>query len=98
MSFLKNTSDGIYHLTLYVKPNSYHQKIEQDGDFLVISLKAKARRNKANKELVSLLKSKLDISAAQVRFVAGLTSQDKVIELEFLDEINIDEIKNKLLK
>lgn len=98
MGFLKKTSERTYQLTVYVKPNSHHQKIEQDGDFLAISLKSKARRNKANKELLNLLKSKLDISAAQIGFVAGLRNEDKILEVEFFDEIDKEEIITKLLE
>lgn len=98
MSFLKKTSEGTYQLTVYVKPNSHHQKIEQDGDFLAISLKSKARRNKANKELLNLLKSKLDISAAQIGFVAGLRNEDTILEVEFFDDINKEDIIAKLLE
>jgi len=98
MSFLKKTSENTFQLTIYVKPNSHHQKIERDGDFLAISLKSKARRNKANKELLNLLKSKLDLSAAQIKFIAGLRSQDKILELDFFKDITKSQIEKLLLE
>ncbi|TFF97398.1 MAG: DUF167 domain-containing protein [Promethearchaeota archaeon] len=97
MSFIKKTTEKTFQLTIYVKPNSHHQKIEQDGDYLAISLKSKARRNKANKELINLLKSKLDISTSQIRFVAGLRNEDKILEVKFIQEVSKREMEQKLV-
>lgn len=97
MSFIEKKSNRSFILTIYVKPNSHGQKIEQDGKFLAISLKSKARRNKANKELLKLLKNKLNVSSSQVRFIAGLRDHDKLIEVQFSEEVNEDKIKKKLL-
>jgi len=98
MSFLEKKSDNTYILSLYVKPNSYRQKIEQDGEFLAVSLKSKAKKNKANKELIRLLKKKLNISSSQITFLAGMKTQDKKLELNFFKNVDKDQIKQKLLK
>jgi uncharacterized protein (TIGR00251 family) len=97
MSFLEKKSGKEYYLHLYVKPNSRKQKISEDGDFLAVSLKSKARRNKANKELIKLLRKKLDLSSDQVRFISGLRSEDKIIQLLFSEIYDPKDIKNKLI-
>ncbi len=96
MNFIEKKSDKNYILNLYVKPNSYHQKIEQDGDFLAVSLKSKAKKNKANKELIHLFKKKLSISSSQITFLAGLKNQEKIIEINFYKNIDKEEIQHKL--
>jgi uncharacterized protein YggU (UPF0235/DUF167 family) len=97
MSYLEKRSEREFYLHLYVKPNSRRQDISEDGDFLAVSLKSKARRNKANKELIGLLRKKLDLSADQIRFISGLTNEDKIIQLLFSEEIKPETIKNKIL-
>jgi uncharacterized protein (TIGR00251 family) len=97
MSYLEKRSEKEYYLHLYVKPNSRKQEISEDGDYLAINLKSKARRNKANKELINLLRKKLDLPSDQVRFISGLRSEDKVIQLLFSENNDPKAIKNKLI-
>ncbi|TFG04618.1 MAG: DUF167 domain-containing protein [Promethearchaeota archaeon] len=97
MSFIEKKSDKSYILTIYVKPNSRKQKIEQDGNFLAISLKSKAQRNKANKELIKLLQNKLNISSNQISFLSGAYNEDKIIQINFLKEINENKLIDMLL-
>jgi hypothetical protein len=97
MSFLEKKSENTYILSLYVKPNSYRQKIEQDGKFLAVSLKSKAKKNKANKELMRLLKKRLNISSSQITFLAGMRNQDKKLELNFIKNVDKERIKQRLL-
>jgi uncharacterized protein YggU (UPF0235/DUF167 family) len=97
MSFLEKRSEKEYYLHLYVKPNSREQEISEDGDYLAVSLKSKARRNKANKELINLLRTKLDLPSDQVRFISGLRSEDKIIQLLFSENFNSEAIKDKLI-
>lgn len=96
MSFLEKVSDYEYIINLYVKPNSRSVKLKEDGDFLKITLKSKAKRNKANKELLKLLKDKLSISTTQIEFISGATSQTKMLRIYFNREIEQNQI-TKLL-
>jgi len=96
LSFIEKKSDLSYVLTIYVKPNSHRQNIEPDGEFLAISLKSRARRNKANKELMKLLQKKLDINANQISFLSGVYNEDKIIQVDFLKEIDKEELIEKL--
>ncbi|MHA1273948.1 MAG: DUF167 domain-containing protein [Promethearchaeota archaeon] len=84
-------------LNIFVKPNSKKQKISYDGEFLLISLVSKAIQNKANKELIKLLKNKLNISANQIRIISGLKKSNKKIKIDFLKNINKKDVLKKLL-
>jgi uncharacterized protein YggU (UPF0235/DUF167 family) len=98
MSYIEKKTGKSYILTIYVKPNSHHQKIEQDGKFLAVSLKSKARRNKANKELLRLLQKKLGINANQIKFLSGLYNEDKIIQIDFMESIDENQIAKRLLE
>lgn len=98
MSFIEKKSDNSYLLTIYVKTNSHYQKIEKDGKFLAISLRSKARRNKANKELIKLLQKKLDINANQISFQSGVHNEDKIIKIDFFEEKDKVQLIEKLLE
>jgi uncharacterized protein YggU (UPF0235/DUF167 family) len=98
MNCIEKKSENSYILTIYVKPNSHHQKIEKDGKFLAISLKSKARRNKANKELLRLLQKKLEINVNQIKFLSGLQNEDKIIQIDFMEPMDENQIAQRLLE
>jgi len=60
-----------------VIPNSKKQKIEK-GDIWKIKLKSRAEDNKANIELINLLKKQFE----KVVITSGLRSKNKILELE----------------
>jgi uncharacterized protein (TIGR00251 family) len=95
--YLEKQSGNSFLLQIHVKPNSKKQDIIIDGDTLTIKVQAKALQNKANKELLNLLKTKLHISSNQLNIASGVKSKDKVIQISFLTEINEEEVKKKLL-
>ena len=65
-----------------VKPNSKQQKIEEDPDgILVIWLKSPPVEGKANKELISVLAKKYQVSKSQIKILSGTTSKHKVIQV-----------------
>jgi uncharacterized protein (TIGR00251 family) len=96
MDYIERQSDDSYFLHLNVRPNSKKANIVENGKFLMINLRSKPVKNKANKELINLLKKKLNISSKQVQIVAGLRSNDKIIKLYLTKEISIEEIVKKL--
>ena len=66
-----------------VKPNSKHQKIEQSEDSTwIIRLKSPPVDGKANKELIDLLAKKLKVPKKQINIKAGLSAQNKLIEIK----------------
>ena len=70
------------NITVHVIPNSRHQEIivEEDG-FLKIKLTSSPTRGKANQELIKLLSKKYKVSKSQVEIVKGLTSKQKLVQI-----------------
>ena len=83
----KNTHDT-YLLYVFVKPNSKTQTIVNDENKLIISLRSKPIQNKANRELINLLKKKLQLSTDQIELVSGSKGSDKIIRCNFLEDID----------
>jgi len=96
MNFLEKHSDTIYTIRLNVKTNSKNQNIVNNGDFLTIFLHSKPIQNKANKELLNLVKRKLKISLNQIQIISGLKTQNKIIKITFLEKIEEKELIRKL--
>ncbi|MHA1148424.1 MAG: DUF167 domain-containing protein [Promethearchaeota archaeon] len=97
MNYLQKISDDHYKIKVFVKPNSKIQSIACDQDFLTIHLKAKPIQNKANKELLNLLKKALKISSNQINIVSGHKSSDKILEIYFGNDIKELDIHKALL-
>lgn len=71
------------HKQIKVKPNSKQQIIEEalDGS-LTIHLKSPPVDGKANKELIKILAKRFDVSKSQIRIKSGLSSRNKLVEIE----------------
>ena len=98
MKFLEKMRDFSYLVHVNVKPNSKMQAIIEKDEFLTISVKSKAIKNKANKELINLIKKKLEISPNQIKIISGLKSSNKIIQINFLKDVEEQEIYDKLNK
>ena len=86
---LSKKSEKVFLLRVHVKPNSKMQRIIKDDEFLTISLKSKPIQNRANKELLKLLKLKLKReNLNKIQIISGLKSTNKTLELVFRDEID----------
>lgn len=96
MNFIENQSDKIYFLHLNVKPNSKKFNIVENGETLTIYILSKPVKNKANKELVNMIRKKLNIPSNQVQIISGLKSNNKIIKLDFTKKITEEEIIKKL--
>jgi len=67
-------------INVKVKPNSGKQEIENiDDNNYKISLKSKPEDNKANIELIKLLKKHF---GKNIKIIKGLRSRNKVIEIK----------------
>lgn len=97
MNFLQKNSDTNYIISLHVKTNSKSQKIVNNGDFLTFYLNSEPKQNKANRELVNLIKKKLNISSNQIRIISGLKSSDKLIRITFLKNTDALGVISKLI-
>jgi uncharacterized protein YggU (UPF0235/DUF167 family) len=97
MKFIEKSSDTTFIIKLNVKTNCKMQKVIVNDDFLTIFLKSKPIQNKANNELLSLLKSRLNMSSNQIQIISGSKSSNKIIRLDFSGNTKEQEIIDKLL-
>ena len=97
MKIIEQQTGNSFFLRVNVKPNSKKQDILIDGDFLIIKIRSKALQNKANKELLNLLKTKLKLPSNHIQLISGLKSTKKVFKLGFSTEIDEEAIIEKLL-
>jgi len=90
MDFIKIKSNNLYLLQIRVKTNSKKREIlrcsENDSN-LTILLRSKPVQNKANRELLNLIKKKLKVSSDQVQIIAGLKKADKILQVSFSENI-----------
>lgn len=69
-----------------VKPNSKVQKIETEADgSLNVHLKSPPVDGKANEELITLLAKRFDLPKSYIRIKSGLSSRQKLIEIDTLE-------------
>ncbi|MHA2035414.1 MAG: DUF167 domain-containing protein [Promethearchaeota archaeon] len=97
MTFLEKVRDYSYIAHIKVKPNSKKQDVINNGEFLTILVRSKAIHNKANKELIDLIKRRLKISSNQIQIINGLKSSKKRIQINFSEDVEEREIYSKLI-
>ncbi|MHA2006044.1 MAG: DUF167 domain-containing protein [Promethearchaeota archaeon] len=98
MSFLKKLNNSTFQLSVKVKPNSKNQKITNEIEFLTIQIRSRAVRNKANMEIINLLKKRFKISSNQVKIVSGLKSTNKVVHIILDEKVEYQSVLNRLLQ
>ena len=70
--------------SIKVKPNSKQQKIiEQSDGSLLVYLKSPPVDGKANQELIKILAKQYDVTRSQVTIKSGLSTKNKLVEIEF---------------
>lgn len=97
MGFLERVSKNNFILHTQIKPNSKKPQILDKVDYLLIFLHSRPIRNKANNELINLLKKKLRLSSNQIKIVSGLKNSRKIIKLTYTESVNEKDIIKKLL-
>ncbi|MFX1242510.1 MAG: DUF167 domain-containing protein [Promethearchaeota archaeon] len=97
MKFIEKSSNSTFIIKLNVKTNCKTQKVIVNDDFLTIFLRSKPIQNKANKELLNLLKTRLNMSSNQIQIITGSKSHNKIIKLNFLENTKEQEIIDKFL-
>jgi len=66
-----------------VKPNAKQQHIQEEADgSLTVSVKSSPVDGKANEELIKLLAQKFHVPKSKVSIKLGLSSRQKLIEIE----------------
>ena len=98
MNFIEMRSESICIINLNIKPNSKRQNIENpNNDQLHVFIRSEAKQNKANIELLNLLKKKLKVSISQLQIISGRKSSNKRIKVTFNKTHQKEEILDKLL-
>ena len=94
--FSREVDDGII-LKIAVKPNSKKQELILDNnvDFITISLKSQPDKGKANKELTKFLADILGTTSSNIQIIKGQTSRDKQV---LIRDLAIEEIKERIMK
>jgi uncharacterized protein YggU (UPF0235/DUF167 family) len=96
MVIIKKKNEYEFLLYLSVKPNSREQSIELSDDSIIVHVQSKPVQNRANKEIINILRKKLRISTDQIKFLSGLTKNDKIINLIFREKMSEQEVIKKL--
>lgn len=99
MNYIKQISENEFLINLFIKPNSKKQETiipKAEDEFLVIFLRSVPYKNKANIELLKLLKSKVKNQLDQIQIISGHKNQLKKIKLTTTEPIEKEQI-NKLL-
>lgn len=80
-------------LLIYVKPLSRETKLlsEPDGTFTMY-VAAPPEKGKANREIVKWLSKKLRKPSSQVRIIAGVYSNKKIVEILGVEEVELARI------
>ncbi|KKK43058.1 hypothetical protein LCGC14_0733470 [marine sediment metagenome] len=98
MSFLEKKNNSTFFLHVNVKTNSRKQEIINNENFLSFLVRSKPIQNKANQEIIQMIKRKLKIGSNQIKIKFGLKSNKKLIELKFPERIEKEILIRKLLK
>lgn len=69
-------------LKIKVKPESGKQEIKKTEEGYIISLKEKAKNNKANIEMLKLLKDYFKSDFKEVKIIKGLRNRNKIVEIK----------------
>lgn len=70
-------------ISVRVKPNSRHPRIEQLGDgSLIAHLKSPPVEGKANDELIRQLAERFRVPKSRIRIKSGLSSRNKLVKID----------------
>jgi len=64
-----------------VKVKFYRDFVKIDGQTILIGLKSKPEKGKANRELIDKLATYFNTSKSQIRIISGSKSKRKVIDI-----------------
>jgi len=95
--YIEKKKDNSFLLYVNIKPNSKKQEIILDEEQIIIRIRSKAFQNKANKELLGLLKKKVGVSSDHLRIISGLKSSKKIIQIEFNEDFDEDKLVKLLI-
>jgi len=100
MNFIEMISEFVFIIRIKIKPNSKRQFIAKpstNDEQILISIRSEAKQNKANIELLNLIKKKLKVGISQLQIISGMKNSNKRIKITFSESHQKEEILNKLL-
>jgi len=100
MHYIKKISDNEFIINLFIKPSSKNQQIFRplsEDKYLTISLRSVPNKNKANIELLKLLKKKLRNMVDQIQIISGYKNQFKIVKLTTLKSAEEKDLINLLI-
>lgn len=100
MNFIELRSEFVCIISIRIKPNSNRQfiaKPSENDEHILISIRSEAKQNKANIELLNLIKNKLKVGIDQLQIISGRKNPNKRIKITFKKSHQKEEILNKLL-
>lgn len=97
MNFIEQLDEHTFKLHINVKVNSKRQEVIGGGEYLIVHVKAKPSKNKANNELINLLKNKLKIESNQIVILSGVKNKNKIVKIIFMEQGKKELLLNKLL-
>ena len=100
MNFIEMRSEFVFIISIKIKPNSNRQFIAKPSKIdeqILISIRSEAKQNKANIELLNLIKKKLKVSITQLQIISGRKNSNKRRKVTFSESHQKEEILNKLL-
>ncbi len=56
--------------------------VRMEGDRIIVGLRSKAEKGKANRELIEKLAKHFKVQSSRVRIISGLRSRRKIVEVE----------------
>ncbi len=96
MRFMEQLDKFTFKLHINVKTNSKRQEIINGENFLIVHVRAKPIRNKANNELIHFLRNKLKIASNQIEILSGIKSKNKILKITFQEEEGKQLLINRL--
>ena len=100
MDFFEVKANNVFLLRVKVKTNSIKQEIppySETDSWLSVKLKSKPVKNKANKELISLIKNRIKVSSDQIHIISGLKRTSKILEIKLTENIGGASLIEKLI-
>ncbi|MBS4015150.1 MAG: DUF167 domain-containing protein [Candidatus Latescibacteria bacterium] len=69
-------------ISVFIKPNSRLEKIEQSADTYIVSVQEPPIENRANLALIRLIAEYFHVPKSNIRITSGFKSRRKVIEIK----------------
>jgi len=96
MRFIEQLDKYKFKLRINVKANSKRQEIINSEEFLIVHVRAKPIKNKANNELIHFLKKRLKIASNQIEILSGIKSKNKIVQITLQKEVEKQVLINRL--